>query len=219
MSSGVSSLPAPADKEAEGTLPVPVSSSPSTSLPSQSASRGLQDFLMSEVDPELSTFPLAAYCFMTGWMCAVLTRLPSFSRDRLVLYRTAMRCPFPPYSFGARSKPATRCRCIVFFLHLSRPQLLTINYFGYYLARPCTCAPLPGFSWAPRQLLPHRGQAGTHLTDYLSFRCLHRPHRRPDRCEDPPMVIPWHVHPGALNNGRRDLALEKWARQPLLVPR
>jgi hypothetical protein len=33
------------------------------------------------------------------------------------------------------------------------------------------------------------------------------------------MVIPWHVHPGALNNGRRDLALEKWARQPLLVPR
>jgi hypothetical protein len=68
---------------------------------------------MSEVDPELSTFPLAAYCFMTGWMCAVLIRLPSFSRDRLVLYRTATQYPSLPYLFGARSKPATRCRCIV----------------------------------------------------------------------------------------------------------
>ena len=70
------------------------------------------DFLKSEVDPELSAVPLAAYCFMTGWMCVALTLL-SFSRDSLTPYRTAMQCPSQPYSFGARSKLATRCRCII----------------------------------------------------------------------------------------------------------
>ncbi len=46
---------------------------------------------MSEVDPELASIPLAAYCFMTGWMCAALTHLLSFSRNRLVSY-IAQRC-------------------------------------------------------------------------------------------------------------------------------
>jgi hypothetical protein len=72
MSSGVSLSSGPADKEAEATLPNPVSSSPSVSLPWWRAHRDLQDFLMSEVDPELSMVPLTAYCFMTGWMCAIL---------------------------------------------------------------------------------------------------------------------------------------------------
>jgi hypothetical protein len=96
-------------------------------------------------------------------------------------------------------------------------RLLTIDSLDfcgeYYLARPCARSPLPGFSWAPRHLLPHRGQAGPHLSDYLSFRRLYRPHRRPDRCEDPPVVIPWHGHTGALHDGRRDLALEERGRQ------
>jgi hypothetical protein len=38
------------------------------------------DFLKSEVDPELSVIPLAAYCFMTGWMYANLIRPPFFTR-------------------------------------------------------------------------------------------------------------------------------------------
>lgn len=69
---------------------------------------------MSEVDPELSTVPLTAYCFMTGWMCAVITCLLSFLRDRLVPYHTATQYRSPPYSFGARFKLAMRCRCILF---------------------------------------------------------------------------------------------------------
>ena len=55
-------------KAAEAALPAPVSSSsPSTanSLPRRGT---LREFLMTEVDPDLSTIPLAAYCFMTGWM-------------------------------------------------------------------------------------------------------------------------------------------------------
>jgi hypothetical protein len=80
------------------------------------------DFLKSEVDPELSAIPLAAYCFMTGWMCAALTRLLSFSRDSLIPYRTATQCPSPPYSFGVRSKLATRCRCIVLSSRVTRPH-------------------------------------------------------------------------------------------------
>jgi hypothetical protein len=88
-----------------------------------------------------------------------------------------------------------------------------VDLCGYYLARPCACPPLPWFSWAPRHLLPHRGQAGPHLSDDLSFRCIYRPHRR----EDPPVVVPWHAHPGALHYGHRDLALEERARQCIIA--
>jgi hypothetical protein len=80
MSVGSSLSPAAARKAAEATtLPAPVIS-PATSMPSMSSrcplwevpSRrgGLKDYLMTTVDPERSTIPLAAYCFMTGWMCA-----------------------------------------------------------------------------------------------------------------------------------------------------
>src|SRR6267154_1936709 len=176
MSSGVPSPPALANKIGEAALPTPVSSTPSASLrwSWQGMQSNFHDFLKSEVDPELSAIPLAAYCFMTGWMCAALTHLPSFSRDSLISYRTATQCPSPPYSFGVRSKLATRCRCIS-RPHAQRP--LTIGFSGDYLARPCACPPLPGFSWAPRHLLPHRGQAGPHLSDDLSFRRIYRPHR------------------------------------------
>jgi hypothetical protein len=34
----------------------------------------LREFLMTEVDPDLSTIPLAAYCFMTGWMSVSLSQ-------------------------------------------------------------------------------------------------------------------------------------------------
>lgn len=80
MSSGVPSPPAPANKIAEAALPTPVSSPPSASLswPWQGMQSSFHDFLKSEVDPELSAIPLAAYCFMTGWMCAALTHLLSF---------------------------------------------------------------------------------------------------------------------------------------------
>jgi hypothetical protein len=115
MSSGVPSSPAPASKISEATLPTPVSSPPSASLswPWQGMQTSFHDFLKSEVDPELSAIPLTAYCFMTGWMCAVFTHLLSFSRDSLIPYRTAMQYASPPYSFGVRSKLATHCRCII----------------------------------------------------------------------------------------------------------
>src|SRR5713101_4879341 len=116
MSSGVPSLPALADKmaEAEGALPTPVSSASAPSpWPWQGMQSSFHDFLKSEVDPELSTVPLAAYCFMTGWMYAALAHLLFFSRDSLIPYLTVTQCPFPPYSFGARSKLATRCRYII----------------------------------------------------------------------------------------------------------
>ena len=78
---------------------------------------------MSEVDPQLSMIPLAAYCFMTGWMCAVLARLLSASRDRSVPYCTAMPYLSPPYLSGARSKPAIRCRCNPPFLSSRMPSV------------------------------------------------------------------------------------------------
>ena len=126
MSSGVPSPPSQENKIGEATLPTPVSSPPSASWPSwpwQGMQSSLHDFLKSEVDPELSAIPLAAYCFMTGWMCAALTHLLSISRDSLIPYRTATQCPSLPYSFGARSKLATRCRCIIVLSsHVSRPH-------------------------------------------------------------------------------------------------
>jgi hypothetical protein len=82
MSSGVPSPPAPANKMDEAALPTPVSSPPAASLPWpwQGTQSNFHDFLKSEVDPELSAIPLAAYCFMTGWMCAALTHLSFFMR-------------------------------------------------------------------------------------------------------------------------------------------
>ena len=134
MSSGVPAPPADrANKISEATLPTPVSSPPSASLrwPWQDihTQSGFHDFLKSEVDPELSAVPLAAYCFMTGWMCAPLTHLLSLSRDSLVPYRTATQCLSPLYSFGARSKLATRCRCIiVHFPRVSSARSTSINH-------------------------------------------------------------------------------------------
>ena len=63
--------PASLEKEA---LPAPViapfdnkdSSSQLWMAPSNVFSKA---HLMADVDPERSTFPLAAYCFMTGFMC------------------------------------------------------------------------------------------------------------------------------------------------------
>ena len=75
--SGVPPPPTP-DKIAEAVLPTPVSSP---------IHDGLYGFLKSEVDPELSTIPLAAYCFMTGWMCVPLFYPPPYlSPDRSLSY-------------------------------------------------------------------------------------------------------------------------------------
>jgi hypothetical protein len=137
MSSGVPAPPrppaGPVNRISEATLPTPVSSPPSASLrwPWQDThtQSSFHDFLKSEVDPELSAVPLAAYCFMTGWMCAALTYLLSLSRDSLIPYRTAMQCLSPLYSFGARSKLATRCRCIiVHFPRVSSACPTSINH-------------------------------------------------------------------------------------------
>ena len=75
MSYETSKSPAPGAKATNG-LPVPASSSPSTSSSRSSlwaiAPGGLKEHLMTQVNPDLSTIPLAAYCFMTGWMCVAL---------------------------------------------------------------------------------------------------------------------------------------------------
>jgi len=74
MSSENSKSPAPGAKATDG-LPVPASSSPSASSSRSSlwavAPGGLKEHLMTQVDPDLSTIPLAAYCFMTGWIDAI----------------------------------------------------------------------------------------------------------------------------------------------------
>jgi hypothetical protein len=113
MSSGVPSTPVPTNKIAEATLQSRVFFALCIIATWQGMQSNFHDFLKSEVDPELSAIPLAAYTFMTGWMCAILTHLLSFSRGSLIPYRTATQCPSPPYSFGARSKLVTCCRCII----------------------------------------------------------------------------------------------------------
>ena len=86
MFSETSKSPAPGAKAAEAGLPLPVSSSPSASsyrLPLWPAPEGLKDYIMTQVNPDLSTIPLAAYCFMTGWMCVALAMSSFFFyRDR-----------------------------------------------------------------------------------------------------------------------------------------
>ena len=153
------SLSHPAAKRvAESALPTPVSlsSSTSTHLPLwRGAHGGLRDFLMTQVDPNLSTIPLAAYCFMTGWMCAALHSCLPFYRDHLVSYhRTATQCLSPPYSFGVHSRRATRYRYVL-SPHSSSAPPASVNLNR--VACPRARAPFPGFSRASRHLIPPRG--------------------------------------------------------------
>jgi hypothetical protein len=159
MSSDPSLSPPAAKTVADSALPAPVSSS-SSHLPLwRGAHGGLRDFLMTHVDPNLSTIPLAAYCFMTGWMCAALHSCLPFYRDHLVSYhRTATQCLSPPYSFGAHSRRATRYRYVLPPptppLRPQRPLTVKIlNHVACTRAR----APFPGFSRASRHLVPPRG--------------------------------------------------------------
>ncbi|KAH8993610.1 hypothetical protein EDB86DRAFT_2928827 [Lactarius hatsudake] len=67
MSSAPQLSHATSAKAIEAALPAPVSSSTPSTTYSTPRHGGLRDFLMTEVDPDRSTIPLAAYCFMT-WM-------------------------------------------------------------------------------------------------------------------------------------------------------
>jgi len=67
MSPAVPLSPAAQAKAAEA-LPAPVSSSSPSTIYSTLRRGALREFFMTEVDPDRSTIPLAAYCFMTGWM-------------------------------------------------------------------------------------------------------------------------------------------------------
>lgn len=66
---------ATADKDNGQDLPPPVSSSRASEtlvekrgLMSRLPSESWRSYVMADVDSELSTWPLAAYCFMTGFM-------------------------------------------------------------------------------------------------------------------------------------------------------
>jgi len=116
---------AKAAEAAEAALPAPVSSSTPSTAYSSLRRGGLREFLMTEVDPDLSTIPLAAYCFMTGWMSVSLSATvlsPSLTPYHLIV----TWCPSPPYSFGVHSKLATRYRC-VFVIFLTTRQRLDMS--------------------------------------------------------------------------------------------
>ena len=90
MSSQPSTLPAASPKAVEAGLSIQASSEPSASSRSPmwpAAPGGLKDYLMTQVNPDLSTIPLAAYCFMTGWMCVALA-----SSLILVSFRSLTLC-------------------------------------------------------------------------------------------------------------------------------
>jgi hypothetical protein len=96
---------------AKATLPAPVSSSHPSTIYSTLRRGTLREFLMTEVDPDRSTIPLAAYCFMTGWMSVSLSA--TILSPSLTLYHLIVTwCPSPPSSFGVHSKLATRYRCV-----------------------------------------------------------------------------------------------------------
>ncbi|KAH9171076.1 hypothetical protein EDB89DRAFT_1974048 [Lactarius sanguifluus] len=71
MSSAPQMSHAASAKAIEAALPAPVSSPTPSTTYSTLRRGGLREFLMTEVDPDRSTVPLAAYCFMTGWIDVV----------------------------------------------------------------------------------------------------------------------------------------------------
>lgn len=64
----------------ESTLPAPVAASKEMEERRPwSSSRELKRYLMTEVEPALATAPLAAFCFMTGFMCVAAASLKMFT--------------------------------------------------------------------------------------------------------------------------------------------
>ena len=154
---------------------------------------------MTEVDPDRSTIPLAAYCFMTGWMSVSLSlchnpvtiadTVPSHS-DVVSFSAVFVWCAFQTgntLQVRLSSLPSVS----------KRSDLSPV-------AGDRSRSPLPGSSRPPRHLLPSRRQASTHLIDDLPFRCLSWSHRRPNWCKDAFMAFPWHNSSIALDDGRRD---------------
>ncbi|KAA1473103.1 hypothetical protein DENSPDRAFT_222914 [Dentipellis sp. KUC8613] len=61
----------PSKAEEAGVLPRPVSTDSSTSNAMRYIPGGLRNYLFADVDPSQATWPLAAYCFMTGYIDAI----------------------------------------------------------------------------------------------------------------------------------------------------
>ena len=62
---------------------------------------------MTEVDPLQATAPLAAFCFMTGFMSVCYI----YNSNPLLALSSVMRSPSLPFSYGVGFKPETLPRC------------------------------------------------------------------------------------------------------------
>lgn len=103
----------------------------------------LRQFLLQDVDPKEATGPLASYCFMTGYMCTILTFL-FFIPSLLVVATLFLSLQ---YSYGVGFKPATLPRCV-----LSR--FLSNHRLSPLIACHCPRSPLRRPSRSPRHFLP-----------------------------------------------------------------
>jgi len=72
--------------------------------------------LMMEVDPLQATAPLAAFCFMTGFMSVCYI----YNSNSLLALSSVMRSPSLPFSYGVGFKLETLPRCASFVLSLNR---------------------------------------------------------------------------------------------------
>lgn len=64
-------------------------------------------YLQQDVDPAMCTAPLAAFCFMTGFMYGLCWTCSVFSYLLAMLYRSLQ------YLYGVDSRLETLCRCVV----------------------------------------------------------------------------------------------------------
>ena len=69
-----------------------------------------KEYWMEDIDPKKAVVPLSAYCFMTGFMCALRLRRSRFFFAHAC---AGTRSAFPPSLCGVPSRQATACKYVL----------------------------------------------------------------------------------------------------------
>lgn len=170
----------------------------------------LWSYLVTDVDPAQANVPLAAYCFMTGymWVAHIFLRYGPCSHS----YCTAMLFLSRRSSFGAVFKPVILRRWVKLkYLILSWVTNL-FRIVGY--------STRPSFWRRPRSYIPQGWSASIVLLDqFQSWYICHWTNRRSGGGTKTDMAHRWYIHPDSPNYGCCYCILESWTTQYIQLAR
>jgi hypothetical protein len=163
----------------------------------QGASRwSLWSYLMADVDPAQCTGPLAAFCFMTGYMYVFFPFPSNFFADEPLSQNSAMRFPSQPSSYGVVFKPATSYRYATPF-PVYRSSTLSV----IYIVSIGPCSSLRRSPWFPRPYIPQSRSTSPMFVDRFQPRSIRWQDRGPDRVCETHLAHRWYSHSSLVHDG------------------